>query len=433
MAWEYIADFRAPLGATDEDRRWGALAIGFAKGLVEIEPRIRFRIRNLPQGLYEKPRSFEEWAKRMGVDLSDPQETAAARESFKEVRSPVGEHGRKAITEQPISLDSNDVPEVLRPRIEIPRAGQFWVRNYQCMECADPRTGKIGLWVPHIRRKLHSKGQPLVFPPPALDGESSAGRVHRSDPKKGDVRMKGIRSTWIPTHQLIMASPARLRANRTLTSLRYSVAVTSAPDDPSWLDGFHAVVLVPLRKADHAAEAARIRAALPEVESVVVLPSRPAEGIRALLAALLEIDSGSLEEPRDDADDAADVLLRVADARGILALDPGSASASADLVTALADLVGVVPERAREVAREAAAASTAPDSAVGTRRLAVVDDAVERVKALLDPELVDQISRDRSARQTVSGMVEAKRGLPAKAPAPAVVPGAAVVPKGESP
>jgi hypothetical protein len=381
MPWELIADYRPPLGATGEDVRWTHLALGLTKGLLDLEPRLRFRIRNLPQGV----RSMKEQA---------------------------GEHGQGVVVEQPVSLDSNDVPEALRPRLEIPRAGQFWVRNYYCQECVDP-SGKAGVWVPHIRRKLHMKGRPVVFSLPSPEGTAQAeARLHRSDPRKGNIQMKGIRSTWVPTHQVVFGSPSRLRANRFVVSLRYSVAVTSEPEQPLALEGFSAVLLLPLRKdVDYEAVAAGLRSALPECETVVVLPRSPKDGIRALLEILKGVDSAALESPNDETDDdAADVMLRIADARAALLTDSTSSQAATEMASALVDLSHVVPERARvageaaaTLGREGAADMTVPDW------LFRIDAAVEGVRALLDPELQDQIDRDRSARRTVAGMLEQRR------------------------
>jgi hypothetical protein len=247
-------------------------------------------------------------------------------------------------------------------------------------------------------------------------------RLHRADPRKGNVQMKGIRSTWVPTHQAVFGAPVRLRANRFVASLRYSVAVTSVPDDPQALEGFPTILLLPLRKdADHEAAAARLRAALPECETVAILPRSPKDGILALLAALKEIDSASLEDPADDAEDAADVMIRIADARTALITDGTSVQAATEMSSALADLAAAAPDRARAEA-EAAAALGREGAAVLTvpEWLLRVDSAVERVRALLDPELQAQISRDRSARQTVSGMLEQRRaqagGLTTAAP-----------------
>jgi len=409
MPWEIIADFRPALGATEEDGLWTKLALGFTKGLVELEPRLRCRIRNLPPGvLRDRVRSFEEFTSAAGFDMSDPAATRRARALYDESRR---QQGATSVVEQPVALISDDVPAILQARIEIPKAGTFWVRNYYCQECMDQKTGKPGVWIPHIRRKLHMRGQPLVF----LSADARRGDgpppVHSVQPRKGDVRMKGIRNTWVPTHQAIVASPSRLHACRALTALRYSVAVTGVPADPAMLDGFHTVLIVPLKAGpDYAAVAQRIRSALPECESVAVLPRKPSDAIRAILAALMDSDSVALEDPRDDdAADAADVMLRVTDARSSLLADAGSIEAASAMKAALDDLVAAVPERAREAALEAAKLGSPDPNLPPAQWLALLDAAVERVAGLVDPETQQQIARDRAARSAVGGMVEKKR------------------------
>lgn len=382
MAWELIADYRQALGATEDDNRWTALAIGFSKGLLIEEPRLRFRIRNLPQG------------------ISKVSENKA-----------VGEQGKSTMIEQPVALDSENVPAVLRQRLEVPRRSEFWLRNYHCQECVDPSKGTTGLYVPHIRRKLHMKGQPLVYPPKGSIGDDGIKPVHKTDPHKGDVFMKGIRSTWQPTRQAMIGTPARLAANRTMTMLRYTVAITSMPDDPAQLAGYHYILLVPLKKvADPQAEAKRLKAVLPEAENVAFLPANPKEGIKAILATFMELDSDALDKP-DELEDVADLVLKVQEARAAFLVDPKSPASLEALSTSLTDLVAGVPERTRDEARSAAAALAVEDPAQAIKTL---DAALSRLSSMLDPELQEQIARDAAAQKAMAN-IAASKGFGAQA------------------
>lgn len=232
MPMELIADFRPRVGATKVDDLWTAMSIAVALRL-DAEPGARFRIRGLPQGI-------------------DNTKTG-----------PGG-----AITfSQPINLGSEDIPEKLRPRLEVPRAGEWWVRSYTCEDCLDPATGKPGRWVPDRRLRLHKEQYP----------------GHRI--KRGRITHKGLKSTWQPERQVFMGSPERLALQ---TPFMPSAAVTWAPEDPKMLARFSWIAILPVRKIDdYERVLALVREAVPGAESVVVLPKRPAD-LDALVAWLKE-------------------------------------------------------------------------------------------------------------------------------------------------
>lgn len=290
MAFEWIADFRPPLEASEDELRWSAFSRGFLTKLLEKEPRLRVRIRNLPQGIASTH--------------------SESREMPEEMRGHDGPlRAEVVVAKQPVALTSDDVPPILRRRLEIPRAGEFPVRTYRCMDCLDPATGKPGQFVPHIRKLIHeSKGHKL---------------------KAGDVTHMGLRQTWTPDYQIFSASPKRLREQ---IHLMYGIAFTTIPEDPLDLRGYKSVVILPFRSLDrnapgHVADPSDIVERIRKIvrpEYIRVLRGAPTADIESLIAFLTDIDSKALQLDAGEDEDAdqmelEDQLRRDKAARELLA------------------------------------------------------------------------------------------------------------------
>lgn len=258
MPFEWIADFRPPYEATQDEILWSAFTQKFLKRLLRVEPRLRVRIRNLPQGI----KSIETVRK---TDTS------------------------KVVALQPVSLASDNVDPELRDRLEVPPAGEYWVRTYICQDCLDPSTGEPGMWVPHIRRLLH-KDHNLV---------------------EGDITHRGIRPTWTPSHQVYSASPERLAGQ---IHLMYSIAVTTVPaeGDEKLLKDYDAIALFPFTSVDR--EKAERVAGLEDVfgrikavrgarmEKFLELDASPGKAVQQLLEWLQLLDRHALDVPQEEGD-----------------------------------------------------------------------------------------------------------------------------------
>lgn len=267
MPWDFAADFRPPVQATDEDLVFSAFARGterqrgFIERILKLEPKLRVRVRNLPPGTLEV--------------------TAA--------------EGSKApsVIEQPVALDSHDVPEVLKDRIEVPKAREFWNRNYHCSECVDPISKRPGLWVPHIRRLLHQVGEPLI--PPLPEG-AKEGTLHTKNAKAGAPFQKGLESSWMPNFMLYIGAPKRLAQQ---TTVLYSAALTTLPEDPKHLASFDMLFLLPIWSFSEGRAAtddeiestvAKLHEELPKAEKIFVLSPSPKQGAAQVLEAIQELD-----------------------------------------------------------------------------------------------------------------------------------------------
>src|SRR5579862_7140397 len=187
MPFDILADFKEPADASKIDRLWSGLARSIVMRLLELEPNLRFRIRNFPP-----PVSITE-----------------------------GEKGAADI-KTGIALSENDVPPALRSHITVPEGEEYWIYNYKCMTCLKP-DGQPGLWVPHIRRKLH----------------------HDHDLQRMNPTAKGVEQPWTVTHRIVIGDINRIRG---LGDLLYSIALTGPVDDIAKLSGYDVVLVLPVQK-----------------------------------------------------------------------------------------------------------------------------------------------------------------------------------------
>lgn len=237
MPIDWIGDWKIRPEGTREDKIWTGVLRPLAEHLIKVEPRVRFRVRNFPP----RATSGDDTDKVTGKKIT--------------------------VVSSPIALADTDVPESLRNRLEVPKAREFWVKNYKCLDCTDPRTGKPGIWVPHVRRKLH-KGHKV---------------------KPGKPLMKGLDPDWRPTHRLITGTSERLRSH---SGLMYSIALTSAPVSVAHLKGFDSILILPLKSGvDHEQEKAKLLADPGmAAEYIEILPANKNDAVKALLEFICSVD-----------------------------------------------------------------------------------------------------------------------------------------------
>ena len=236
MPFEILADFRDREDFTKLDRVWSGIARSISMKLVEDEPRSRFRIRNFPP-------------------------LATLEESDKGASIKSG-----------VALGEEDVPLALRSRINIPEGEEYWIHNYRCMTCLNPQTGEPGLWVPHIRRKLH----------------------HDHDLKDEKITGKGIRQPWFITHRLVIGSDTRIAG---MGDLLYSVALTGPVDNVESLRGFDVIIVLPVKKLFIPEQDTKLAAwkKAGKIEHYRILPPDPIGAAKALIEDLKFIDKRFIE------------------------------------------------------------------------------------------------------------------------------------------
>lgn len=238
MPYEIVADFRPSTSASPEDRAFSLLVRGSEKrpGIVarimQVEPRLRFRIRNMLRAGNQTP------------------------------------------------LDSRDVPKVLRPKLEIPKSGSFWVRKLYCHTCLDP-AGKPR-WVPHIRRRLHEK----------------------HDLREGDIMSKGLAAPWQPNRSVYFGTPARILEQ---PRLMYSIAVTTLPssdEEAVRFESLDAVMLLPFTSLSSSkpVDGPRLTVRPGSVERIEQLPVKPEAAVEVIVRTLVELDPNALDGQRDGKD-----------------------------------------------------------------------------------------------------------------------------------
>jgi hypothetical protein len=251
MPIDFYADFRTP-STKKEDQLWSSLALGFAMAFVEQEPRIRMRIRNLPRSV-------------SNVGDQRPSEYMPKA------------NNTRYLTGEDTSLTIFDLPKVLQKYMEIPPAKKFWAGLYHCKTC-DKKVYEV-----QMQKKLH-------------EGH---------DVERIRIVKRGIKPQWDVDFRLCMGPTDRLAGVALPT---YSIAITAPPVSLVDLSGkaagpagygYHAVLLVPLRKGfDYEAEKQRIMDGVPDCEKVEVLPANPKDIPAAILAFVKKLDLALLE-PED--------------------------------------------------------------------------------------------------------------------------------------
>lgn len=232
MPFEILADFKEREGASKIDVLWSGLARSIVMKLVEIEPRIRMRIRNFPPIGANEGTNTEGATNKTGIVLSD-----------------------------------SDVPSLLKDRINIPEGEEYWIHNYRCMTCLNPSTNEPGLWVPHIRRKLH----------------------HDHELKDLGITAKGIRQPWTTTHRIVIGDEVRIKG---MGDMLYSVALTGPIKDFEILKGFDVAVVLPIRKVDLGVQSDQLikMKKSGRLEAYKFLPTNPNESVESLLILLKDLD-----------------------------------------------------------------------------------------------------------------------------------------------
>lgn len=230
MPFDVVADFKEREDASKIDSVWSGIARSLMMKLVEKEPRVRLRIRNYPP-----PAVLEAG-------------------------------NRSTIAKSGIALGEQDVPILLRDRLNISEGEEFWIHNYRCMTCVDAEGN--GTWVPHIRRKLH----------------------HDHDLKDLGITGKGIKQPWTTTHRLVIGDEKRIAG---MGGLLYSVALTGPVKDPSNLSGFDVVIILPVKKSDLSAQDAQLLVMKKsgKLEHYCILSPNPEIAVISILEQLQVIDS----------------------------------------------------------------------------------------------------------------------------------------------
>lgn len=147
MAWEIVADFRDRPELTPGDRAWRNLAVGLALKLREVEPRLRFVLKQLPDGV--------------NAD-------GTIRGNFGLLVPP-------------------DVPAPLRAHLEPPGGRTQVVRQFFCKTCSTDPAKPV--WFPQMWLEKH-RGHEFT----------------RSEPTS-----RVTKPTWTPGYRLLVGAPARLR------------------------------------------------------------------------------------------------------------------------------------------------------------------------------------------------------------------------------
>lgn len=248
MPFDILADFRQRPDASKLDQFWSGLARSIVVKLAELEPRLRFRIRNFP-----------------------PVFSITA-----------GDKGAADI-KTGIALTEEDVPKQLRPFITVPEGDEYWIHNYRCDKCINPSTGSPGLWVPHIRRKLHQ------------------GPNHEL--KDLGITAKGVEQTWTVTHRIVIGDIERVRG---LGDLLYSVALIGPIEDTALLAGFDVALVIPI-KTINVVEQLKLLGKTKRLEHFKVYPPDPKAAVTALIEDLKTIDPKCLK-PETNFDNLEDDL-----------------------------------------------------------------------------------------------------------------------------
>jgi len=234
MPFEVLADFKQREGASKIDTFWSGIARSIVMKLIEMEPRIRLRIRNFPPPA-------------------------------------VYETGAAALHKSGIALSESDVPELLRDRINIPEGDEYWIHNYKCMTCLNAN-GNPGLWVPHIRRKLH----------------------HDHDLKDLGITAKGIKQPWTTTHRLVIGDEKRIAG---MGDMLYSVALTGPGKDISNVKGFDVIFVLPVSKGTHEKYYADLNVLKQQqkIEHWYFIGGAPNYVVKSVLDLLIQIDPKILQ------------------------------------------------------------------------------------------------------------------------------------------
>lgn len=229
MPFELLADFKPAKFDRKIDEVWSSIARGLASRLVELEPRIRFKIRNFP-----------------------PEGTRTHTD-------------KGTLFKTGIALSEEDVPDLLKERIKIPEEGEYWIHNYRCLDCINPQTNEPGLWVPHIRRKLH----------------------HNHNLKDLGITAKGIHQPWMVTHRMVIGDSERIRG---MGDLLYSVAFTGPFTDSSAMKGYDVATVLPVKKGFNKEAQWKLMESINHLEDYVILDNNMASAVPVILELLSRMD-----------------------------------------------------------------------------------------------------------------------------------------------
>jgi len=232
MPWELIADFKRHLILSPDDFKWGGLATALVAKMIELEPRLRCRIRSLPLP-----------GKLLNVFPG---------------------------------LGAQDVPKALHGHLEAPEGKTKLVRQYYCHTCGEAKAKSSGkdssdnmVWVPQMYLSLHN-----------------GHKLSRSEPT-GRVR----EPTWQPNRRMFFGSSHRLKG---LIAVLPSAVVTTPPDKPEDLVGFDTVFLIPPADGDLVALCNTVKRAS-KAEEVILLEREPAKAVEQLLAWMKSNDAKALD------------------------------------------------------------------------------------------------------------------------------------------